>query len=359
MPTIPAVQAPAVPGGYSVPAGAISVMSTTALLSALASTTPSDIVLADGIYDNASPFLNPNGHRVYAATLGGAVLRAGFSLGGNWGPGGAVLRGLTFDVSDSSRTVAGGVITVWGNGQRSQILDVTIRGNRAVPAGIFAKVPEGLVVQRVVASGFTDYGVYVDPHPLFDYSPSTAPVLEDLTLSDVSRAAPRSSNGTAEACLWVGTRASVRRVRLRDCAWMGLWTGTSLRDAVHEDLDIDRTPIGIYAEHYTRNSTFRNFTVGPNVEIGVNCEWADPAWSSLPGCDGAVFESGLFETTKVGVYLDAGTARTTVRNSVFVGQSWAGIGDHLGVSNAYSGNDFSRIDAGASTTTTAHINTSG
>lgn len=85
----------------------------------------------------------------------------------------------------------------------------------------------------------------------------------------------------------------------------------------------------------------------------------DPAWSSLPGCDGAVFESGRFETTLVGVYLDAGTARTTVRNNVFVGQSWAGIGDHLGVANAYSGNDFSRLDAGASPTTTAHINTGG
>jgi len=332
-------------------------MSTTALLSALASTTPSDIVLADGVYDNASPFLNPNGHRVYAATPGGAVLRAGFSLGGNWGPGAAMLRGLTFDVSDPSRTVSGGVITVWGNGQGSKILDVTIRGNRAIPAGIFAKVPEGLVVQRVAATGFTSYGVYVDPHPAFEYSPSTAPVLEDLALSNVSRDAPRSSNGTAEACLWVGSRASVRRVRLRDCAWMGLWTGTSIRDAVHEDLDIDGTPIGIYAEHYTRNSTFRNFSVGPNVEVGVNCEWADPAWSSLPGCDGAVFENGRIETTKVGVYLDAGTARTTVRNNVFVGQSWAAIGDHLGVSNSYSGNDFSRIDAGAHGTTTAHINT--
>jgi hypothetical protein len=57
--------------------------------------------------------------------------------------------------------------------------------------------------------------------------------------------------------------------------------------------------------------------------------------------------------------LDAGTTRTTVRNGVVVRQSWAGIGDHLGVSNTYSGNDFSRSTRGANATTTAHINTRG
>ena len=47
------------------------------LLAALAAATPSDIVLADGVYDNPTPFENPNGHRLYAARVLGATLTAG------------------------------------------------------------------------------------------------------------------------------------------------------------------------------------------------------------------------------------------------------------------------------------------
>jgi hypothetical protein len=347
------------PSGYRLPNHAVHVRSSIGLVSALLATRPTNIVLGDGVYDHARPFLNPNGHRLYAARRGGAIFRAGISLGGNSGSGGALVQGLAFDVKNPAKTLTGGVVTIWGTGKRSRVLDSTFTGNDVIGAGVFAKQLDGLVVRRVKVFGFTSYGVYADPNPNFAYAPRKAPVLEDLTISNVSHASPRSSNGRAEACLWIGSSATVRRIKLRKCAGMGLWTGTANRGALHEDLDIDGTPTGIYAEHYTRGSTFRNFSVGPNVEIGVKCEWADPAWSSLPGCDGAVFESGRFETSLVGVYLDAGTSRTTVRNNVFVGQSWAGIGDHLGVSNAYSGNDFSRIDAGASATTTAHINTGG
>ena len=347
----------AAPSRYPLPSYAVQVRSSIGLLSALLAARPRNIVLRDGVYDHARPFLNPNGHRLYAARRGGAIFKAGISVGGNAGAGGALLQGLAFDVTNPAKTLAGGVVTIWGTGRNARVLDSTFTGNDVVGAAVFAKQLDGLVVRRVRIAGFTSYGVYADPNPNFAYAPRKTPVLEDLTISNVSHATPRSSNGRAEACLWIGSSAIVRRVKLRRCAEMGLWTGTANRGALHEDLDIDGTPIGIYAEHYTRSSTFRNFSVGPSVEVGVNCEWADPAWSSLPGCDGAVFENARFETTKVGVYLDAGTTRTTIRNSVFVGQSWAGIGDHLGVSNTYSGNDFSRIDVGANPTTTAHINT--
>jgi hypothetical protein len=62
-----------------------------------------------------------------------------------------------------------------------------------------------------------------------------------------------------------------------------------------------------------------------------------------------VFEDSTFDTRLVGVYLDEGTAHTTVRRSVFVHQRCGAIGDYAGVGNLWDtlGNDYSRIAAGA------------
>ena len=80
---------------------------------------------------------------------------------------------------------------------------------------------------------------------------------------------------------------------------------------------------------------------------GVQCEWSDPAWGGVPGCIDVVVEDSLFDTTLVGVYLDEGTTRTTVRNSVFLNQSWAAVSDHKGTGNASYANDTSRMRPGA------------
>jgi hypothetical protein len=64
-----------------------------------------NIVLADGTYDNASPFMNTN-NRLYVAHVGQAALQpascsAATSVGRRSG------SGLTFDVSDPNKTSAG------------------------------------------------------------------------------------------------------------------------------------------------------------------------------------------------------------------------------------------------------------
>src|SRR5581483_8754392 len=102
------------PATYAVPAGAVSVSSSAQLLAALAAPTPTDIVLADGVYDNATPFSDANDHRLYAAHLGGATLTAGIVLGGNFGAGGPVIQGLTFDVSDPAKVFQGAIVQTWG-----------------------------------------------------------------------------------------------------------------------------------------------------------------------------------------------------------------------------------------------------
>jgi hypothetical protein len=136
---------------------------------------------------------------------------------------------------------------------------------------------------------------------------------------------------------------------------MGIWTGTSFSSGTVTDVNVDGSPVGVYLEHFTTNATFRNMHVGPNVATGVNCEWADPAWGGKPGCNGDVIENSTFDTTRAGVYLDQGTTGTTVRDSVFLHQGWAGIGDYLGVGNSYSRNNFAGVGSGAVAVSTNHI----
>jgi hypothetical protein len=343
------------PAPYNPPATALTVYNATQLKQALAAAT-SDIVVADGVYDSTTPFMNANGHRVYAQHLGGAVFRAGFVMGGNWGPGKGVLQGLAFDVSDSSKVLNGSIVHIWGTGSGTQILDTTFEGNDVVSSGVMARQVEGVVIRRVVARDFRDWGVILDPNQS-SYTPAVPPVVEDVDSANVTWPTPRASNGTAEACVWIGVKAVVRRIKTRNCAWEGLWVGSGTRDSVFEDLDVNDSGIGIYIEHFASNTTFRRIHAGPNVDRGVTCEWADPAWGTRPACTDNVFESSYFDTRVIGVYLDEGTVRTTVRNSVFVHQRCGAIGNYAGVGNLWdtSGNDYSGILTSAVPVYTHHL----
>jgi hypothetical protein len=81
------------PARYSVPHGALRVSSSRALRAALRRHDRRVIALAPGAYGGHRPFLNPHGHDLYGVRPGRAILRAGVSLGGNTGRGGAVVRG--------------------------------------------------------------------------------------------------------------------------------------------------------------------------------------------------------------------------------------------------------------------------
>jgi exopolysaccharide biosynthesis polyprenyl glycosylphosphotransferase len=343
----PFVTPPRPPAAYRVPAGAIRVSTPAQLRAALAHHTARRIVLAAGTYRSPRPFLNPFGHRLYAAKRGAVVLKAGLSLGGNHGRGGGLVRGVVFDVDSRSSTVAGAIVAVWGTGRNSSVLDSTLNGHRVVSAGIVARQPEGLIVRRVVARGFSNYGVVVDANELNPGPAAGRFWISDLDVAGVSRRSPGSSEGRAEACVWIGNSGSVRRVRLEGCAWTGLWTGTATRRSRFEDVDVARTPTGVYIEHFTHDSLFRRLHIRPSVRTGVVAEWADPAWNGRPASVNNVIEDSRFESWLAGVFLDAGTTRTTVRRSTFANQRWAAIGDHRGVGNAYYGNDYRRIRPGA------------
>ena len=346
---------PTAPSPYSTPSGAVLVSTSAGLDQALHASNPTDIVLADGVYDNAAPFWNTGGHRVYAANLGRAVLRAGFVLGHNWGPGNGMLRGLAFDVSDPAKTLNGDIVHVWGTGAGSRLLDLTLDGHKALSAGIRVREPEGVVIQRVVVRNFTGWGINVDANVL-NRTVLRPPLIEDVVATDVTRVVPQSSNGTSEACVWIGNTATVRRVFAARCAWEGIWTGTASKGAILEDIRVVESETGVYAEHYnSAGTTFRRLDIGPSVKRGFNCEWSDPAWGSIAGCIDVVIEDSVFDTTRIGVYMDEGTTRTTIRRSVFRNQDWAAIADHKGVSNSYYDNDYSGLGRGGVPVSNEHL----
>jgi hypothetical protein len=247
---------------------------------------------------------------------------------------------VVVDVRDPSRTIDGAGIAVWGTGRRARILDTRLRGHGVLSSGISARRPDGLVVRRAVVRGFTDYGVLADANDLGRGRLGDRVVVEDVDVAHVARQVPGSSRGRAEACVWIGNTAIVRRVRARSCAWSGLWTGTATKGATFDQIDVDGTPTGVYIEHFTRDSTFKRLRIGRHVEVGLTAEWDDPSWGGRPASVGNVIEDSRFASSVAGVYLDQGTTRTTVRRSIFVNQSWGAIGDYLGNGNAAYGNDY-------------------
>ena len=199
------------------------------------------------------------------------------------------------------------------------------------------------MIERMVVRRVRDYGVLVDANDRGRHGPRAPFQVSDLDVAEVGRPQRGSARGTAEACVWIGATGSLRRVRARSCAGAGLWTGSATRRATFEAIDIDRAGTGVYIEHFTRDSTFRGLRIGPGVRVGLNAEWADPAWDRRPASVGNVIERSRFERSLVGVYLDAGTTRTTVRGSTFANQSWAAIGDYRGNGNLTYGNDYGDI----------------
>lgn len=291
------------------------------------------IVLADGAYDASRPFRVKGGTNLIAQHTGRAVLRAGLSVAG---PGVSV-EGLAFSVSQPGKAQDGAAIEIWGG--PANLERIRVDGHRRIEDGIVVRTPAGFAGKHLVVRNVTDDGIVVDTYP-HRIRPAPIPVLENVDVAGVSRPVPRSSHGTGEACLWLGVQVKLHGARLRNCAWDGLWTGFDSVDSTYDDVDVDRTPVGVYIEHYTTGSTFSNLHVGPQVRTGLTCEWADPAYGRRPACVGDAIRDSDFESYHVGVYLDEGTRTTSVVDSVFHGQSAAAIVDFRGRGNRYTGNAY-------------------
>jgi hypothetical protein len=346
---------PVPPSRYTVPRPFVRVRTSAQLRAALARSKPTKILLHRGTYDADRPFVNANGHALYAGLLGKVVLTAGLSLGVDEDRPGGLVQGVVIDVREWEKTVDGVALMVRSPG--AQVLDVRLSGQRVIRSGLVVREPEGFRAARLVVRDFTDYGVLVDANDRDRTSLKRPFDLRDLDVAGIKRPVPGSSQGRGEACVWVGNPGVVTRARARRCGWTGLWTGTATTGARLTGIDVDETRTGVYLEHFTRESTFDRIRVGPRVRVGVTAEWADPDWGGVPGSIDNVIQDSRFESWLVGVYLDEGTTRTVIRRSTFVGQRWAAIGDYEGVDNAYHANDYRKIARGAVPVTREHIRT--
>jgi uncharacterized membrane protein YgcG len=369
--TTSTIAPPLPPAPYQLPAAAIYVTSSDQLVTALQNSNR-DIVLADGTYSRSSPFVDSGGDRLYAEHLGGAVLQTGLVVGGNVATGGALVRGLVFDIHDASRVLGGGALHIWGlGGANTQVLDCVFRGNWAVPVGILAYNPLGLHVERVELSSFTDVGVRASDNVQTAYGSATPhmDVLQDISIDGVSRAVPGSSNGTAEAGLWIGepVQNGVHRVSIRNVAWSGIETVNNAWDTSFTDLDIDMSGsrqaqgVGVYLEHYSRHLTFDHFSLR-GVRVGVNAEWADPAYASIAGAHFIDFTNGVIDSVgstlsgnQAGIFLDVGTESVTVKSVFFRNQNWAAIAAYQTIGTNSFTQLTSQLQSSASVISNAHI----
>ena len=383
---------PKEPQPYQVPTGAVRVSNTAEFIRQFTSTTPEDIVLTDGLYDNASPVKAGAAHRVWAAHVGNARLTFGLEFDSDQGAPGAAVHGLSFDIKNRAAGARDGpagdpraaraAVRIAGiNNSRFSIEDVTIYGNRAIDAGIKALNSDGLIVRRCAVSDVLDYGVFAHAfgNEVYTVNVRTPAVIEDCDIKNVYRAPRASNNGKSEACLWVGVNASVERVRLHNCGWMGLWTGGNTNDSHFADLSIDDSDTGIYVEHWTRRSTFERFQIGPSkgltgsagfrTSIGITTEWADPAYAglnpvfgqSLAASHDNTFKDGTINSFVTGIFTDDSQG-TTISNVRFFNQRFSGISEFRNSKSGYDsqwqgrGNDFSGLSAGAEPYNRSHVN---
>jgi hypothetical protein len=370
-PTDPSsVQAPTPPSSYSIPAGAVTVSTSAALKTALNGSTR-DIVLANGVYDNASQFVNSGGHRLYAQNLGGAVLKAGIEMGGNDGATGGLVQGLVFDVSDSAKVLYGAIVHIWGpKGAQSKVLDCVFRGNKAINFGLYVRNPSGLVAQRLEFYDFTDVALWASDDATVAYGAAT-PIIDsisDIYVNGVSRSVPGASDGTGEAGVWIGHPVTngVQRIKTRNVGWSGIETVNNSWGTTFSDLDIDMSGpnesagVGIYLEHFNYHNTFQRFSIR-GANSGITAEWNDPSWGGVAASHFSAFQDGTIDAAgsngaqTMGIWLDAGTDSTTVARVTFKNQNWAAICAYkIAGTNSITGNDYSGLKAGAVSVTNGH-----
>src|SRR5581483_8580023 len=213
---------PTAPQSYTLPSGA-TVVSTSAQLTSALSSGVANIVLADGTYANSTYFSDASSN-IYAQHLGKAVLNAGLVVGGNSGAGGDTVQGLAFNLTNNSLGFQGAELNIWGPaGANTKVYDCTFEGNYDMDFGIVNLKISGFVAQRLALSHFHADAMEIYDNNHVPYGSSTPHIntITDIAIDGVHAATPGSSNGTAEAGLWVGNPVDnpVSRISVKNVYW--------------------------------------------------------------------------------------------------------------------------------------------
>ena len=222
---LPAVAPPLPPASYKLPEGAAYVRSSQGLIAALRHRAR-NIVLADGVYDNPEPFNDRHASSIYAEHLGRAKLTAGLLVGGDRSNGGAVIRGLAFNISDVSKTPYSSALELVGRGANfTSVLDCTFEGHGVIWWGLFALNPRGLVAKRLTFSHFADVGLRAsDNVPVPEGAPTPwLNAVTDISVDHIARpcrgartapARPASGSASRSSTACTGSGSATRRGRV-------------------------------------------------------------------------------------------------------------------------------------------------
>lgn len=198
---------------------------------------------------------------------------------------------------------------------------------------------------------------------------STGPYsVHDILTQNIGNTPP-SSDGTAEAGIWLGQQVNAQRL-VCDGTWEGLWTGAMCADSAITDFTVGKADgkggytkpvghIGVYCEHFTRRTLYKNFDVC-STDNGINIEWtyADPTYApfvtkeypqAMAGKAGSchlTFDTGRIycPAGRTGLFADAGTWGCAFKNLTF----W-GPGDAIGLPNHLAGPDDNIVDTASCT----------
>ncbi|MEM7350082.1 MAG: hypothetical protein AAF657_04695 [Acidobacteriota bacterium] len=362
------IDPPIAPQPYALPAGpnVITVSTTAELQAALAWNTHRnhiqlDIILNDGIYestdlDNGRYLRLYGSHRLWAANLGGAVLKFGIDAGGNnadpsaGGPkyydAGAEFHGLVFDIESGSyapwypdgdpESVDSYALINWGDSQAVRVEDCWFFGHGEIGRGVAIASPEAFVGRRLVIDGFRVFGIGVLELDASAPDLATPAQLSDLTVTDIDD--PVNEPEWAEGGIWLAATGSLERAYVRDTHRYGVLTGGNLRGGIVRDVDVDQIGdaaldgVGIYLENTTVGTSVSEFCVGPATRWGVRSEWDhfdstipfDPVTMFPRGIDNTVHH-GLIEASFIGVWFDQGTVNSAVHHCIFRNYNWAAV----------------------------------
>lgn len=197
-------------------------------------------------------------------------------------------------------------------------------GGGTEPSGVFDYNPSGSVYEKLHVQNYTGWGIGAMRNPAADIAVPV--VVRDCIIENVAAVPPGSDDGRSEACLWIGNRAAVDRVQIRNGAWMGMWTGAACFDSVFQDIEVSDCPgTGLYIEHETKRAVFRRCKFSA-VGNAVNIEW----WYGGKGSNSIVFEDCEFHSeTGWGIFADAGTYDVTVRRCKFTGNNGIALPQNL------------------------------
>ena len=375
-PTTGVATLPTAPSTYSLPGTFTSVNTSAGLISALQSGSVTNIVVEDGVYTKgtAGEVDCGAGHKVYARNLLGAEIQFGIASNKS----GHIFQGLAFHCTDSTKTLNGYQLHLWGGGTTS-VLDSTFLGDDTIGAGLAIRSTaslEGLIIRRCEARNFHDYGFLVDANST-TYNPTTPPILEDIyTENCVWKTNPQGSNGVSEAGLWLGCRATLNRLWCHQVpgyttaaprgtykAWQGLWIGTNCRNSTFNDiLCTGYLGFGCYGYGPLNSDdastiTVNRFETRSPVSVGWHQEWNNPSAAHHPNTQNVIVQDSYIESDCVGWHVDQGTVNSTVRRTTFVGQAAAALVNYSQgtPNNLYdtTGNDYTGIQGSAVVTYTA------